>query len=96
MIIPSLLLAFRFHLPHFISHQQQPPPRVVCVSVVGYEFSGRPGTRFLYGEEYTIPAEGKILIIATPELTAYQVGYKVLPLDVFPLDEFGFRPVRVP
>ena len=67
------------------------------ISTVGYRFSGKPGQRFRYaGDEYEVPAEGYVELIADPKKSIYRAEGKTLPLNVWPLDQFGFRRVSLP
>jgi len=68
------------------------------IKTVGYRFVGTPGTTFRYeGDAYTVPAEGWIeLVTSRRKTTEYQANGKVLPLDVWPIDQFGFRTVPLP
>jgi hypothetical protein len=67
------------------------------ISTVGYRFTGKPGQEFRYaGDRYTIPSEGFVELIADAGNTSYRVGSKSLPLNVWPIDQFGFRVVSLP
>lgn len=73
------------------------PPAVTCgIKTVSYRFTGQPGRLFRYdGETYRLPASGSIELIASRD-SDYSVDGKKLPLDVWPVDEFGSRTVRLP
>ena len=68
------------------------------IRTVGYRFVGTPGQRFRYeGDEYVVPAGGTIELIASRRPTAeYEANGVALPLDVWPIDQFGFRTVPLP
>ena len=72
-------------------------PAATCgIKTVSYRFTGTPGRAFRYdGETFRVPASGSIELIASrsPE---YIVDGKKLPLDVWPIDEFGSRAVPLP
>jgi hypothetical protein len=73
-------------------------PKVTCgIHTVGYRFSGKPGQKFRYaGDTYTIPEEGWIELIADRGNTTMRVNNATLPLDGYPLNQFGFGEVPVP
>lgn len=73
-------------------------PAVTCgIKTVGYRFVGKPGQQFRYaGENWTIPGEGWIELIADRRRNTYAIAGKTLPLDVWALDQFGFREVPMP
>lgn len=68
------------------------------IKTVGYRFVGKAGQTFQYeGDEYVVPTGGSIELIASRQKTAeYQANGRVLPLDVWPIDNFGFRTVPLP
>lgn len=81
----------------FNAHRLQEPTVTCGIRTVGYRFSGAPGQKFRYaGDEYTIPEEGWIELIADRRKTTYRIGDRTLPLDVWPLNQFGFRDVPLP
>lgn len=74
-------------------------PVVTChKGTIAYKFVGAPGTTFRYmGETYSVPKRGWIeLIREGGDLDTYQVAEKTLPLEVWPIDEFGTRTVPLP
>jgi hypothetical protein len=73
-------------------------PQVTCgITTVAYRFAGTPGQAFDYdGETFRIPRDGSITLIAVKGLSSYRVSTHDLPLDVWPLDEFGMRTVPLP
>jgi hypothetical protein len=73
-------------------------PKVTCgIHTVGYRFSGKPGQTFRYaGDTYTIPQEGWIELIADRDKTTARVNNTTLPLDGYPLNQFGFGEVPLP
>ncbi len=75
----------------------QPAPAVTCgIKTVSYKFTGTPGTEFRYaGTAYRVPASGSIELIASKN-NEYQIGGKSLPLDVWPINDFGIRTVTLP
>lgn len=67
------------------------------ITTVGYRFTGKPGQKFEYaGDEYEIPVEGFVELIADKRKTSYRTEGRTLPLDVWPLDQFGLRVVPLP
>ena len=74
------------------------PPVVTChKGAVSYKFVGTPGTKFTYGgDEYVLPIEGAVEIIAARGATDYLLAGDRLPIDSGPLDAFGTRIVDVP
>jgi len=78
----------------------RPPaaPKATChIKTVSYKFVGAPGTEFRYdGTKYVVPAEGSIELIANKKATEAQFGTNQhLPLDLFPLDDFGTRTINL-
>jgi hypothetical protein len=64
------------------------------ITTVGYRFVGRPGQKFRYaGDVYEIPSEGSIELVADGGPDTYRMSGRTLPLNVWPLDQFGFREV---
>jgi hypothetical protein len=43
-----------------------------------------------------MPATGSIELIASRNHTDYEIGGRQLPLDVWPIDQFGSRTVPLP
>ena len=76
----------------------QSAPVVTCnISTVGYRFTGKPGQQFRYaGENWVVPIEGSIELIADPRRKTYAINGRSLPLEVWPRDQFGFRDVPLP
>jgi hypothetical protein len=71
-------------------------PKVTCdIRIVGYRFIGKEGQTFRYaGDEYVVPADGYVELIAHPRRTSYSVGGKSIQIEPDPpLDPFGFRDV---
>lgn len=67
------------------------------IRVVSHKFVGTPGTAFTYdGETFVIPPAGSIELIASKRAVSYELYGRSLPLNVFPLDDFGTETVRVP
>lgn len=73
------------------------PPVTTChIKTVSYRFVGDAGTTFRYdGATYSIPATGAVEIIASRKSEYENVSGRQLPLDVWPIDEFGTRTVPV-
>ena len=81
----------------FNAHRLQESGVTCGIRTVGYRFSGAPGQVFRYaGDNYTVPEEGWIELIADRHKTTYRIGGRTLPLDVWPLNQFGFREVPLP
>lgn len=77
----------------------QQPTAVCGIKVVGYRFVGTPGQEFRYArEQFTIPAEGYVELIADRR-TKHYVHDRIrvrLDQDLQPLDGFGFRWITLP
>ena len=89
MIIAAISLAAILH---------RPAPTVTCQSgAVSYKFVGAPGTQFTYsGKQYSVPPRGWIELIGHGASSTYAANGRPLPLDVWPIDDFGTRSVRLP
>lgn len=76
----------------------RPAPRATCQpGAVSYKFVGAAGTQFTYtGKQYTVPPRGWIELIGHGSKSQYSVNGRQLPLDVWPMDEFGMRTVPLP
>jgi len=73
-------------------------PKATChIKTVSYKFVGAPGTEFRYdGAKYVVPAAGSIELIASKKATEAQLGSNQhVPLDLFPLDDFGTRTINL-
>jgi hypothetical protein len=95
----ALTLAIQFDLDlGAFKRKAEPAPKVTCgITTVGYRFVGKPGQAFRYaGDTYVVPEEGEIELIAARHKSSYNIADKSLPLDVWPLDQFGFRTVPLP
>jgi hypothetical protein len=92
MLIQALSLAA------LLSHGQIAEPVVTCHhGTVSYKFVGAPGTTFSYmGESYSVPKRGWIELIRDGGDTTYTIAEKTLPLEVWPINEFGTRTVPLP
>ena len=91
-----ILAAAAIALQLTIPGRPNPAPRTTCnIKTVSYKFVGAPGTEFKYGgEKYIVPAAGSIELIASKKATEAQfAGNEHLPLDLFPLDDFGTRTI---
>ena len=86
MILAAVSLAAILH---------RPAPSVTCQSgAVSYKFVGAPGTQFTYtGKQYTVPPRGWIELIGHGRDSKYAANGRDLPLDVWPIDDFGMRTV---
>ena len=73
-------------------------PVVTChPGTVSYRFVGAPGTTFRYmGETYSVPKNGSIELIGHGGDRQYEIGGRTLPLEVWPINEFGSRTVPLP
>lgn len=73
-------------------------PVVTChAGTVSYRFVGAPGTTFKYmGETYSVPTSGTIELIGHGGDRQYEIGGRTLPLEVWPINEFGTRTVQMP
>ncbi|HEX8172473.1 MAG TPA: hypothetical protein VF824_18200 [Thermoanaerobaculia bacterium] len=93
----TLAIQLDLDLTGFLKKAEQAPSVTCGITTVGYRFSGVPGQEFRYaGDTYVIPGEGSIELIAERRKTTYHIADKSLPLDVWPLDQFGFRTVPLP
>lgn len=72
-------------------------PKVTCgITTVGYRFVGPQGRTFRYsGVTYAIDSTGYVELIANPRRTTFAHAGRSLPLNVWPLNEFGFRQVTI-
>lgn len=101
-ILIAAALTLKIDLGSLIQRNVQKPavaaPKVECnIKTVSYRFVGTAGTEFRYdGETFRVPASGSIELLASRKATAYQIGGKTLPLDVWPIDAFGARTVPLP
>jgi hypothetical protein len=72
-------------------------PAPTCgIKTVSYRFVGEAGTKFRYdGATYVIPRQGSIELVAARAAEYEAAGGRSLPLDVWPIDPFGTRTVRI-
>jgi len=97
MLVTALLLALIVPV-----HQRTTPsvlnsPVTCGIHTVSYRFVGEPGTQFTYGgTPYVVPASGWVELLAKRRPVEYVAAGHSLPLDVWPLDEFGTRTVPLP
>jgi hypothetical protein len=99
MLIIAAAIAINLNLGHLFQRAAQTAGTIQeChVRVVSHKFVGEPGTPFKYdGEMYVMPRSGSIELIASKGTTAYEYNGRKLPLNVFPLDQFGAETVRIP
>jgi len=89
ILITAITLAALLH---------HPAPNVVCqTGAVSYKFVGAPGTQFTYsGKTYAVPPRGWIELIGHGPASKAVAGGRELPIDLWPLDEFGTRTVPLP
>jgi hypothetical protein len=75
-----------------------PAPVATChAGPVSYKFVGAAGTTFTYsGRQYAVQTGGAIELIGHGGDVVYQVEGRMLPLDVWPTDDFGTRTVPLP
>src|SRR5207244_11601432 len=85
-------------LTALLSRRPVAEPVVTChAGTVAYKFVGAPGTTFRYmGETYSVPKRGWIELIRDGGETTYQFAERTLPLEVWPINEFGTRTVPLP
>ena len=92
MLIEAITLAA------LLSRRPAPQPVVTChAGTVSYRFVGAPGTTFRYsGESFSVPKSGSIELIGHGGEREYQLADRALPLEVWPIDQFGTRTVPLP
>lgn len=88
MILAAISLAAILH---------RPAPAVTChAGAVSYKFVGAPGTQFTFaGSVYKVGTKGWIELVSGGE-QSYQANGRDLPLNVWPIDDFGTRIVPLP
>ena len=92
-IIAAAAIALQLTIPQIGRHAA---PKPTCnIKTVSYKFVGAPGTEFRYdGAKYVVPTGGSIELIASKKATeAETTSNPHVPLDLFPLDEFGTRTI---
>lgn len=98
-MIALFVVAFSIRLPHatLIHHGPGATPRPACgIEAVAYRFVGAAGSTFEYGgETFVLPAPGSIELIADPRSAEYRIADRMLPLNVWPRDEFGIRTISL-
>lgn len=96
-LVAAAAISLTLDLGRLVQKQPSNPPAVTCgIKTVSYRFTGLPGREFRYaGETFRVPASGSIELIAS-RANDYSVDGKKLPLDVWPIDEFGSRTVKLP
>jgi len=97
-MLAIIMLIQAITLAALLSRKPITEPVVTCHhGTVAYKFVGAPGTTFRYmGEAYTVPNRGWIELIRDGGETTYQFSEKTLPLEVWPINEFGTRTVPLP
>jgi len=98
MLVAAIALNVTIDLgPKRTGHSSKPPVVTCHKGAVSYKFVGTPGTKFVYGgDEYFLPMEGSVEVLAARGATDYVVAGARLPVDVGALDAFGARTVDVP
>ena len=100
MIIAAAMLMNLKVMMTNLAHQaaNAAPARQEChVRVVSHRFVGKPGTTFKYdGDEFSIPKSGSIELISSRSGNTYELAGRKLPLNVFPVDDFGTETVSLP
>jgi hypothetical protein len=99
-----ILTALTLHIPfvfgsgHRWKRSSAPRPEITChIATVSYRFIGDAGTEFRYdGDTWRIPPAGSIELVASRTATTYEVGRRLLPLEVWPRDGFGTRTIPLP
>lgn len=94
-----LATALVINLGTLFGHQPQPvAPTPTChIRVVSHKFIGAPSTPFTYaGEQFMIPNTGWIELISEKGADSYVFNGRTLPLNVFPLDQFGAETIHIP
>ncbi len=95
---PVAMILEALSLAALLSRRPAAEPVVTCHrGTVSYRFVGTPGTTFRYmGETYSVPKSGSIELIGHGGDREYQVADRTLPLEVWPINEFGTRTVPLP
>ena len=95
---PITMIIEAISLVALLSRRPASQPVVTChAGTVSYRFVGAPGTTFRYmGETYSVPKSGAIELIGHGGDREYQFAERTLPLEVWPIDEFGTRTVPLP
>ena len=85
-------------LTALLSRRPATQPAITChTGTVSYRFVGAPGTTFNYmGEIFSVPKSGSIELIGHGGDRQYEIGGRTLPLEVWPINEFGTRTVQMP
>jgi hypothetical protein len=98
MLIAAIALAAQTQVALPAVHRRRSEPAVTCgITIVSHKFVGRPGIRFTYaGDEYQLPAGGRLELIASPGDDTYEIDGRPRPLNVWPRDEFGTETVPLP
>ena len=91
-------ISLEIDLGALIQSNRDRGPRVSCgIRTVGYRFEGEPGQKFRYaGDEYTIPEEGWVELLADRRKTTYLVNKQNIALENLSLNQFGFGVVTLP
>jgi hypothetical protein len=94
----AVLAAITMNFGALFAGQQPAVPTTTChIRVVSHKFVGAPATVFSYaGDQYSIPPTGWIELIAEKGADTYEFNGRALPLNIFPLDDFGTETISVP
>jgi hypothetical protein len=97
MIIAAIALNLHLDLGPRMQSKSRAPVVTCHKGAVSYRFLGTPGVRFTYGgDDYRIPIEGSIEIIADGRSSDYVLAGNHLPVNAGTLDAFGTATVNVP
>jgi hypothetical protein len=97
MIIAAIALNLHLDLGPRMASKSKAPVVTCHKGAVSYRFVGTPGVRFSYGgDEYRIPIEGSVEIVADGRSSDYIVAGNRLPVNAGALDAFGTATVTVP
>jgi hypothetical protein len=98
VFILSIVLTISLNLVPARPRSSATEPHVTCgIKTVGDRFIASPGQEFTCdGDTHRIPQSRWIELIADSSSVTYQAADRELPLEVWPLDQFGFRTVQIP
>jgi hypothetical protein len=79
------------------SNRDRGPRESSGIRTVGYHFEGKPGQKFRYaGDEYTIPEEGWVELLADRRNATYRINNQNIALQNLSMNQFGFGVVSLP